>query len=491
MLISSWRLTVSWMFRPIIPAVFFALLLSGSGGHGADKDQAEHVAALIKQLGSPKYAERQASGQALDRLGPAALPALNRAAKSVDPEVSRHARALVRRINKRVERDRLLAAKRVHLIYRDTPLMDAVADFGKKTGFVIQIEGDRSKLAGRKITLDTGKTTFWQAFDLFCVRAHLVERGLSLAQTKNLTIGPNPGKTDPRLRLLYAKPLELPTCYFHGVRVRALPSSIPLEEIPKAEGERVLVLEASLEPRIRLRNLVGLCVEKATDEHGKRTGASASLLNDGANSNYVASYMRNPMSSHAQRLMTGMNEGNFRRVLVKVQGAKKLHELQGIVFIEVDKPAGVIGTVKDILKVSNKTVDLPEGGSLLVSQARRQANGQVEVKVQSTFPLGGVNGIRIMNNIVMVRRQFGGEWETVGVNPAQIKLLDRKGKAFHLTSTPASGCSFAGGGITQNMTLVYEPVNGQESAAQLVFIGVGTAVVEVPFVLKNVALPEK
>jgi hypothetical protein len=69
----------------------------------------------------------------------------------------------------------LLRPTRIRLEYRDTPVTEAVADLAKKTGFQIQLVGDTSKLAGRTITLDTGETTFWQAFDQFCQKAGLVE----------------------------------------------------------------------------------------------------------------------------------------------------------------------------------------------------------------------------------------------------------------------------------------------------------------------------
>jgi hypothetical protein len=482
------------LLRTASSAVLFGLIIGLSTVLGAEKVQADGVARWIAQLGSQKYAERQAAARTLDRLGAAALPALTRATKSKDPEVRRHAEALVQKIHKRIERDRLLAATRVHLVYRDMPVTDAVADFAKKTGFVIQLDGDKSKWAGRKLTLDTGNTTFWQAFDQFCVKAQLVEHGLTLAKSKNLLtnrIPSNQAKAEPRLRLLDGKPQELPTCYFQGLRIRALPSSIPLDGVVKAAGEKVLVLEACLEPRTRLRNVLGLCVEKATDERGKSTDALATLLRDGSDLNPMNIWKGDALPGHVQHLEAGMNEGNFRRILLRVKEAKSLRELHGTLIAEVDKPAGAIVTVRDILKASAKTFEMPGGGSLTVSQAKREDKGQVHVQIQTSFPLRGANGIRIMNNIVQVRRQFGGEWETLGVKSSQIKLLDSKGKAFHLTSTHAAGCNFGGGGITQNMTLVYEPVNGQGAAAQLVCFGVGTAVVDVPFVLKNVALPDR
>src|SRR5439155_1175321 len=55
----------------------------------------------------------------------------------------------------------------------------------RKAGFQIQIEGDQTKLAARKITIDTGEVPFWQAVDQFCLKAGLVERGSTAVPENN------------------------------------------------------------------------------------------------------------------------------------------------------------------------------------------------------------------------------------------------------------------------------------------------------------------
>jgi hypothetical protein len=246
-----------------------------------------------------------------------------------------------------------------------------------------------------------------------------------------------------------------------------------------------------VEPKTRLHDLLGLRVDKATDEHGRDAAVFSTLLRDSLASNTAFHPYGGTVSRPVQQLENGMNEGNFRRILLHVKGSKRFKELKGTLLVEVDKPAGAIVTVNDILKVSGKIFDLPGGGSLTVSEARRQASGQVHVQIQTSFPLRGINGIRIMNNVVQVRRQFGGEWETMGLKPSQVRLLDTRGRAFRLATINAKGFNFNGGGITQQMSLIFEPAEAKDGAAKLVCFGARTAVVEVPFVLKNVALPEK
>jgi hypothetical protein len=129
------------------------------------------VAKLVAQLGSDRYEDREAAFKALDALGPTALEELRTALTGRDEETRRRAVELVLLIERRQESAQLTQPKMVHLVYTDMPVTHAVEDLARKTGFQIQIEGDQTKLANRKITLDTGEIPFWQAVDQFCQKA--------------------------------------------------------------------------------------------------------------------------------------------------------------------------------------------------------------------------------------------------------------------------------------------------------------------------------
>src|SRR5262245_43839654 len=143
------------------------------------KTDAGRIAKLIDQLGSPKFTEREDAMKELEKIGVPALPALRKATKSNDAETRRRAEELVGKLSKLEETAKALTPTKVRLLYKDTPVADAVADFAKKTGFQIMLVGDTAKLADRKVTLDTGETTFWQALDQFCEKAGLVEAGVA------------------------------------------------------------------------------------------------------------------------------------------------------------------------------------------------------------------------------------------------------------------------------------------------------------------------
>ena len=65
------------------------------------------ISQLIERLGSDSYRQRQAAQEALVRIGPAALPALGKAAADEDPERARRAKATIEQIAENAEAKRL------------------------------------------------------------------------------------------------------------------------------------------------------------------------------------------------------------------------------------------------------------------------------------------------------------------------------------------------------------------------------------------------
>jgi hypothetical protein len=139
------------------------------------KPDAEKIQKLIDQLGSDTFEDRQKAVKELDAIGEPALELLRKAVKDGEPEVRKRAEELVKKIEKATEQSRVLAATRVHLVFKDTPVADAVAEIQKKTGYNIYLHDPEEKLKDRKVTLDTGATTFWGALEQFCQKAGLAE----------------------------------------------------------------------------------------------------------------------------------------------------------------------------------------------------------------------------------------------------------------------------------------------------------------------------
>src|SRR5262249_13471582 len=218
----------------------FLLLILGLGVVGllsapvaADND-ADKIDQLIEQLGSGTFKDRESATKALDAIGAPALEKLRKAAESEDLEIKRRAADLVKRIEKRAEVSRVLQAKRVHLVYKDTPLKDAVADFKKKSGYDVALLDAENKIGDRKITLDTGDVTFWEAFDKFCEAAgvqqvtqqdmmqmmmrDMMERQQKMMKERNLGPGapkqappvPAPKKAEEKPKKVEEKPKDEP-----------------------------------------------------------------------------------------------------------------------------------------------------------------------------------------------------------------------------------------------------------------------------------------
>ena len=143
----------------------------------ADKkvDRAK-LATLIRQLGSEAPDERDAAARAIEEIGGPALESLRTAVASADGDVVLRARILIKKIEKRVEADRVIAPTMVKLAFKKKLVMDAVAELAKKSGYRISITGDTTELKKRRVTFDTdGEMPFWKAFDQLCLKASLVE----------------------------------------------------------------------------------------------------------------------------------------------------------------------------------------------------------------------------------------------------------------------------------------------------------------------------
>ena len=89
-------------------------------------------------LRSPAFATRTAAAEALEKLGPAALPALAAAAAGPDPEAAHRAADLIARVTRRLTAGRLLAPTAVTLPVPRPLTAEALFDaVSRQTGYVI------------------------------------------------------------------------------------------------------------------------------------------------------------------------------------------------------------------------------------------------------------------------------------------------------------------------------------------------------------------
>jgi hypothetical protein len=141
----------------------------------SSQDSAVRIEKLIQDLASPRYPVRARAFAELEKIGPPALGALRKAAGSDDMETSQSAEKLIQKLEEKQLTAKLLAPTKVRLQFKDTPVSEVLRELERQSGIAIQVQGSSASLARKKITLDTGETTFWQAFDLLCREAGLVE----------------------------------------------------------------------------------------------------------------------------------------------------------------------------------------------------------------------------------------------------------------------------------------------------------------------------
>lgn len=149
------------------------ILASGLGSTTIDP------AALVAELGAPRFAQRQAAEESLGRLGRGALPALRVAATNTDPEIRTRALGVLQRVEAGLLTDPTL----IRLDFDDVPLSEALETINRRAETRIVIAPQiRSTWAQRRINLRlTEPLPFWKAVDVICAagQVHHVFGGLA------------------------------------------------------------------------------------------------------------------------------------------------------------------------------------------------------------------------------------------------------------------------------------------------------------------------
>src|SRR5262249_45027528 len=166
----------------------------------------------------------------------------------------------------------------------------------------------QNRLADRRLTLDTGEKTFWQALDQFCRAAGLIEADAQpagpaatrrMAALQQLPLNPVPLPAAPFAPIqMQQQILQLPvvaggspnafsgvlptqitlaegtapppaTHYTGAVRIRALPAGTPVPAGSSPEGVLSFPLQVSPELTMAWQGLTGVRIDKAVDEHGR------------------------------------------------------------------------------------------------------------------------------------------------------------------------------------------------------------------------------
>jgi len=227
--------------RPAVVRLGLALMLvltfsfacAGQPSPEGDPNRDRRINRLVNQLGGDSFLEREEARKELEAIGAPALPALRKAIQQGDIEMSRRAAELIRVIEEKTLSTELLTPKKVHLKVTDMPVLDAVDKLAKLSGYTVRIDGDRNGLSGKRITLDTGEVTFWEALDRLNEKAGLAEK---------VTIASQP--TDPNGTLTRSMYIDAVTDFLivRGERkkkvMRPQPPPLKLMKLPKRQVEK-------------------------------------------------------------------------------------------------------------------------------------------------------------------------------------------------------------------------------------------------------------
>ena len=614
--------------RTLLPllAVGFGLgVLAAAPAAPADKIEkpdAGRITKLIAQLGSDDFDDREKASAELDAIGEPALDALRQAAKSTDEEVRKRAETLTAGIQKRVESRNALAPKRVHLVYKGTPVKEAVEDFTKKSGYNITLHDPENKLKDRTVTLDTGNATFWQAFDQFCIKASLREAdaqdllnpnppvgagacyhrsrpgdparradpaegptarpadqgrrrargridrarrrragraaaesasrrgpppavgapaiGIAIAPGGAVVIGgpavgvPQQAGVPEEIILVDGKAEALPTDASSAVRVQALPKADQFGPAP--DGEILVGLRLSLEPKMQWQSVDKVTIRKATDDQKQdlvqttTDAAPANPVGGPAAVPPVAAILPgggvivrplpfpgailgvpNALGGTRQEVAVHLKKGD--------KAAKSLTELTGVVTATLLRETTPVITATEILKAGGKSFKGGENGEIKVTDVTKDDNGQITVRVELQPPTdylpvgnGAVGPIRrrpirrmpvpipaapapaipapgaapaAVGAAIVLGPVFVGR----GMNGAEgLSLVDDKGTPINQVSFGIQRQVAAAGVVSTQYVLTYQAEKGQE-ASKLIYSGRKVLNVEIPFTLKDVPLP--
>lgn len=144
-----------------------SIVLAALCGMSLDPD----IAALVEQLGSAKYVQRQEASEALEKRGKDALPALRAARESKDPEVRARAVALIDKIENLL----MIQPTMVGLDFENVPLPEVVKEISARSGIPLTLVPENSPIwQSRRVTLkESQPVSFWVALDGLCRGAHL------------------------------------------------------------------------------------------------------------------------------------------------------------------------------------------------------------------------------------------------------------------------------------------------------------------------------
>jgi hypothetical protein len=486
-------------------------------GDKADKPDSAAVQKLIQNLGNASFSERDQASKKLETMGPDVLTIV-RQAKSTDPEVNARLNRLVDKLEEQALTASILTPRLVHLKVKDVTVLEAVSELRKISGLQIDPTGDMTGLA-RKITLDTGNVSVWQALQQLCEKGGMAEQAPAPVRNQQMNVYAYPRQQQPltsgRGIVLVdgAKPLP-PTCFNGAIRIRALPVSqaanknslpnpyaIPLPNDPFAPyfvnplpipntGELSLMLEVVAEQRLEKIGIVdALFFDKIIDNHGQKLELipeKAPEPDPNFDPNLNGIVMINgmvqgptPAKPEWQRTMTF-------RFKPGTKSATSLKELSGKLILQTLSPFEPLVSIKEVRKAAGQTVKGKDGHAITVESVENLEKNGLRLKLTLESPADGSMTQNPFGANVMVVVNVNGNMVMPGNSNAPIiypKLVDANGKKYEPIVSRSQPVFNNNGQMLRQATLTYRP----EAEANLLLLeGQRNILFQLPINLKDI-----
>jgi hypothetical protein len=447
------------------------------------------VEQLVAQLGAESYADREAASKALDAIGAPAVPALEAAAASENPEVARRATRLLAGIRRRAD-STLVASKTVRLEYRNVPLAVALHDLKARTGLNLALDPDRVTDPLRPVTCSTADLPAWEAVAAFCRAAGLREVFLCELPVSRPNVppdrtyyvppGPPPTAEAVPVVLIDGSHVELPGSRTTAVRVLVLPPTFPGHRVILGTGETTLCFDVTPTPGLHWQDAPAIRISRVIDDAGQ---AGESVLPPARNElDPFHTEWATPRYSQPPPMPPAYPNPRVVRVPLRLAtpAARSLRLLEGAVIGEVIVPAQPLVTIENPTTSVGRVLEGPSGLKVSVLEVQNTER-HVRIRVQSEYPSPWV-ARRKQNGIAPLwpepPRQEG--------MTNQVKALDAAGRPVDSTSDLIDLRDDG-----DNIIMVQQFNFPREAGvpAKLVVVGPRSAVVEIPFRIENVPLP--
>lgn len=437
--------------------------------------------ALVRQLGSSRYAEREEAAAELERLGRDALPALRAARQDRDPEVRARAVALFDRI----EGALLTRPSLIRLDFQDRPLLEVIQAMNRQSGAGLALVPENNPAwATRSVTLaESEPLPFWKAVDRLCEAASLQYNfGFQVMPGRAAVLPLYDGNGRAAGRMVDSGPFRVALTslhYSHDVhfgagsspmalrrgRVAAPIVAEPMPEVGHSSNEVFSFhLQIAAEPRLMVQQQGNVKLLEATDDLGQ----SLIAPNEGANEPRMSGYV-------------GFNTVPVVQIQVSMarpeQPGKSIRKIKGIV------PVAVSARKPDPLEIpiaenAGKTFRNEDAIVTLIGVKPHAGGAQSMIEVQirpaNGLPVGPDGGNQGIETLVP-RQDLASQ--------QRIEVLDGRGSP--LPWFPSS-TRVDQDGVRMTMIL---PANGQGKPDKIRYHAMIWATADVPFEFRDLPMP--